>query len=110
MKMPDPTIGEIVQNLFSNDPLLDMLEDRGWYLDINTVNEEEMSVLKSPDERLKIRQWDFPHLFMQYVIYDEEIVYHTRGIHGNGLFKHPEIYIPGSWEEKMRELHKTGCQ
>lgn len=75
--MPNPTIGEIIQNIFSNDLILDELEDRGWYVDINTVNEEELSVLKSPNKKLKIRQWDWPNT------------------------------VSGRWEEEIRKIHST---
>lgn len=105
--MSNPSIGEIIQNLLSNDTLLDMLEKKGWSVDIDTVHEEELSVLKSPDWELKIRQWDWSNTFMQYVMHEGEIVYYTRGIPGNGLFEHPEIYVSGPWEEEIRKIHST---
>ncbi len=104
--MPYPAIGEIVQEILRNDSLLNALERKGWFIDIDTKNEEEVSVLRSPSEQLNIRQWHFPHLFMQYVIYEKEIVYHTRGTHGNSPFEHPEIYVAGSWEDKVKKLYQ----
>ncbi len=104
--MPNPTIGEIIQNIFGNDNILDMLEDNEWYVDIKTVNEEEFSILKRRDKIFKIHQWDTPHLLMQSVTYDGKVVYLTRGAHGNGLFEHPEIYNAGQWEEEIRKLYQ----
>ncbi len=103
--MPNPTIGEIIQNIFSDDKILDILEGRGWCAEIETVNEEELGILKSGDETFKIRQWDSPHLLMQGVTYDGKVVYLTRGVHGNGLFEHPKVYESGQWEEELRRLY-----
>ncbi len=108
--MPTPPIGEIVQKLLSNDQILDALEQRRWYVEIETVKEEEFSVLRNPDRSLKIRQWDFPKVFMQSVTYAGQLVYQNRGVPGNGLFEHPEIYVAGRWEEEVRKLYQLFCR
>lgn len=91
-KMPQCTIGEVIQTIFSNDSILDRLEQKRWYVDIDTIHEEELSIIQSPNKRLKIRQWDFPKIFMQQIQYDGKLVYFTRAAQRENDFEHPEAY------------------
>lgn len=107
--MPNPTIGEIVRAILSNDLLLDMLDRKRWYVDIDIVKTEKMSILKSPNKRLKVRQWDFPKVFMQQVQYDGVMMYLARATQMSDAFEHPQTYISGSWEDELRKLNQTYC-
>jgi len=110
-KMPQPTIKEVIQTIFSNDSILDRLEQKRWYVDIDTIHEEELSILQSPNKRLKIMQWNFPKIFMQQIQYDGKLVYFTRVDHKGNVFEEPKIYIDTAIrEEETRKTYETFCQ
>ncbi|MDO8655691.1 MAG: hypothetical protein Q7K45_00500 [Nanoarchaeota archaeon] len=109
-KMPQPTIKEVIQTIFSNDSILDRLEQKRWYVDIDTIHEEELSILQSPNKRLKIMQWDFPKIFMQQIQYDGKLVYFTRVDHKGNVFEEPKIYIDIDNSVDLKHMYIQNCR
>ena len=78
----------------------------GWRFTVDPVNQELLRSLEHRHQEIRLRQWDFPSVFMQSITYAGALVFENYIPGGEKKFTEPTLYIPGRWEEEIGRAHR----
>lgn len=100
-------IGQIIDELFfcfTSSSVYTTLGKGKWELQM--ASDGSLLILRNRELNLKIRQWNYPSVFMQAVTSEEkEIWFENYVLNAKKEFSSPTRYLSGRWETVLRELN-----